>query len=566
MTDFQLSIPTPLQPEKNPNRRFWEWARKEVYTGPNGTGAYVPNQFDLVWDRLTGMYEVASVDMTTGLSILTPINLCKVGSGATEDDSLLSIGPGAASQAYVLLVDTSVIPHVVKFDHRFFIPGSEAAYLKIFRTADIADGGNVISATFNSAGQMTSENIALEDFYMGTSLKRPRTGNLTQTVEAGDLLSVVIYDRDGARSETYRMVVSLTNTIRDLNADFNYVTGIELISDFLSTTDAHLVEIPQNMNLDSTLIKGRVYFLGKPPMVLPIDGSKFILHGMDSYIATVPNQEGDLVLTYKLGSNENAYGTTTDGLVSEAYRIKTVNADMRYTLKLFAVPQWINGRWSLRWFLYNLDRTAMFDVTDKVAVATGSKAYDGDPSNKNVQKVQYAVNWQQVAAGNGYNYHVQNITFKNNAPGSEALSKAGDASIRSYVTVSYTDELKPYGEELSAKVYPNPSQPSKGMLHIGNGIDDLSEWLDALYYGLAPLHLAAADWQAPIPSHVRLTCGDFYRVVAIDQAYFPIKDVNIPLTPSPQGKTLTLEFIQQNGLEELELAMGYLTIQHVPNI
>ena len=52
----------------------------------------------------------------------------------------------------------------------------------------------------------------------------------------------------------------------------------------------------------------------------------------------------------------------------------------------------------------------------------------------------------------------------------------------------------------------------------------------------------------------------------IEQAYFPIKDVNIPLSPSPQGKTLTLEFIQQNGLEELELAMGYLTIQHVPSL
>ena len=566
MTTLNLSVPTPMQPEKNPNRRYTEWARHEVYTGPNGTGAYVPNQHDRVWDRLTGVWEVSSVDYTTGLSILAPINICNTGQGATEDDSLLSIGPGSASQAYVLLVDTSVIPHVVKFDHRFFIPGSEAAYVKIFKTADISGGGNVISATFNTAGAMTSENIALEAFYNNTTLKRPRTGYLTEAVPAGELLTVVVYDRDGTRGSTYRMVVSLTNSIRDLNAEFSYVTGIELISDFQSAGDANVIEIPQNMNIDATLIKGRVYHYGKPPTVLPIDGSKFMLHGTNAYIATVPNQEGDLVLTYKLGTNENAYGTTTDGLISRSYRIKTVNADLRYTLKLFATPVWANNKWSLRWFLYNLDRTIMFDVTDKVAVATGSRAYDGDPANKNIQSLQVAINWNQVAVGNGYHYHVQNFKIKNNAPGSEALSKAGDGSIRSYVTISYTDELDFYGTEMSAKVYPNPQQLTRSMLHIGNGYDDLSEWLDAIYYGLAPLHLDSAEFEPPKPTHVRLSCGDFYRVVPIEQAYFPIKDVSIPLTPSPQGKTLLLEFIQQNGLEELELAMGYLTIQHVSNV
>lgn len=562
----ELTYPTPLQPEKNPNRRYTEWAKSEVYTGPNGTGAYVPNQFDRVWDRLTGMYEVASVDYTTGLSILSPINICKTGAGATEEDALLSIGPGAASEAYVLLVDTSKIPHVAKFDHRFFIPGSEAAYVKIFKGADVTAGGNVISAMFNATGEMTSENIPLESFYNNATLQRPKTGYVTQAITEGEMVSIVVYDRDGGRYQTYRMVVSLTNSIRDLNAEFSYVTGIELISDFISPTDANLIEIPQNMNLDATLIRGRVSHLGKPSTVLPIDGSKFTLHGMDAYIATVPNQEGDLVLVYKLANNENAYGSTQDGLVRKAYRIKTVNADLRYTLKLFAVPQWANNRWSLRWYLYNLDRSMFFDVTDKVMVATGGTAYDGDPANKNVQTLQYAVNWNQVATGNGYNYHVQTLKVKNNAPGSESLSLAGDGNIRSYVTVSYTDELEFYGKELSAKVYPNPAQPTKAIVSLGNGYDDLAEWLDAHYYGLAPLHLDSAEIQPPIPTHVRLTCGDFYRVVEIEQIYFPIKDVNIPLSPSPQGKTMTLEFIQQNGLEELELAMGYLTIQHVANI
>jgi hypothetical protein len=46
----------------------------------------------------------------------------------------------------------------------------------------------------------------------------------------------------------------------------------------------------------------------------------------------------------------------------------------------------------------------------------------------------------------------------------------------------------------------------------------------------------------------------------------PIEEINVPLSPTPQGKTLQLEFVQQNGLEEMELAMGYLTLEHVVSL
>ena len=82
----------------------------------------------------------------------------------------------------------------------FFIPGSEAGYVKIFKGAEIQSGSEVISAMFNGAGQMTSENIPLEAFYHGTALKRPRSGFVTQALSAGELVSVVVYNADGSRS------------------------------------------------------------------------------------------------------------------------------------------------------------------------------------------------------------------------------------------------------------------------------------------------------------------------------------------------------------------------------
>jgi hypothetical protein len=560
-----LNNPTPSQPEKNPNRRFTVWAAKEIYTGPNGSGAYVPNQYDLVWNRNLGWYEVSSVDYTTGLAVLSAINIAKFGLGATEADALLSIGPGAATAAFVLLVDTSVVPHVAKFDPRFYIPGSEAAYVKIFKGADNTSGGNVISAMFNSAGAMTSENIPLENFYLGTNLKRPITGYLNQDVGSGELVTVAIYDRDGTRSGTYRLVVSLTDSVRDLNADFSYITGIELISDFMSKSDAGVLEIPQNMNLEATMVKGRVHRLGKPPIDLPVDGSKFNLYGMDAFVASIPNQEGDLVLTYKLDSSENAYNATSDGILPREYRIRTTDADLRYTLKLFAVPVWnsVKVRWKLTWYLYNLDRSILYAVTDKVVVATGSVAYDGDPANKNIQNIQMAINWQNVAAGNGYNYHVENLKIKNNMPATEALAVGGDASLRSYVNISYSDSLGYFGENASARISAGSTGSSMARLNIANGYLDLMDWLDAFYYELLPLYIDTAEFQAPEPTHVRLICDGFYRVIPIEDVLNPINSVNIALSPSPQGKTLIMQFIQQNGLSELELAIGYMVLQHV---
>ena len=563
-----ISNPTPLQPERNPNRRFTEWLRAEVYTGPQGTGSYVPNKYDHVWDRNNGMFEVAEVDINTGLSVLVPINLCKTGMGATEEDALLSIGPGAASEAFVLIVDTSIIPHVANFDHRFFIPGSEAGYVKIFKGAEIQSGSEVISAMFNGAGQMTSENIPLEAFYHGTALKRPRSGFVTQALSAGELVSVVVYNADGSRSSVYRLVVALSNTYRDLNAEWSYVTGIELISDFLSATDANLIEIPQNMNLDATLIRGRVHFMGQASTTFPIDGSKFDLHGMGAFIPSVPNQVGDLVLTYKLGNNENAYGATEDGVITRPYRIKTINADLRYTFKLFAVPVWISNtaRWSMKWYLYNLDRVAMYDVTDKVIVSPGSSAYDGNPNNHALQTVQLSVNWSQVAVGNAYQHFSQTFKIRNNARANEPLSHGGDPLTRSYVTIVYSDELEAYNTALSAKVYPKPGQVNKTNLSISNGYLDLGEWLDAHYYALLPLQINSTEYNPPTPTHVRLSCGNFYRVIGLNEVLQPIEEINVPLSPTPQGKTLQLEFVQQNGLEEMELAMGYLTLEHVVSL
>ena len=44
--------------------------KSEIYTGPTGTGRYVPNIEDAVWDWTAGVFRVVDVNITTGLSTL----------------------------------------------------------------------------------------------------------------------------------------------------------------------------------------------------------------------------------------------------------------------------------------------------------------------------------------------------------------------------------------------------------------------------------------------------------------------------------------------------------------
>ena len=51
-----------VTPNVDPTRRFSTFHISEIYTGPNGTGIWVPNVNDMVIDWDNGIYKVVSVD------------------------------------------------------------------------------------------------------------------------------------------------------------------------------------------------------------------------------------------------------------------------------------------------------------------------------------------------------------------------------------------------------------------------------------------------------------------------------------------------------------------------
>lgn len=145
-------------------RRFSVWHIREIYTGPTGTGIFVPNVDDMVMDWNSGVYRVAAVDhYRTNLSYLVKVNLNALGGGIDDGDIAVVTGPGANSNSFRVYINTEVTPHTMAIDSRVIWNGAANAYVKVFKGTDTSETtGVVISAMVSTNGNITSENIPLD--------------------------------------------------------------------------------------------------------------------------------------------------------------------------------------------------------------------------------------------------------------------------------------------------------------------------------------------------------------------------------------------------------------------
>lgn len=74
-------------------------------------------------------------------------------------------------------------------------------------------------------------------------------------------------------------------------------------------------------------------------------------------------------MIYRLSPGEASYNASGDGkTVTAAYSLLTVESNHSYTVKLFGYPEWIDEfqGYTMRWWMLNLDRNKMIDVTAHV--------------------------------------------------------------------------------------------------------------------------------------------------------------------------------------------------------
>lgn len=535
------TITIPEIDKTRPNR--W-WFMHEIYDGPNKEGRNVPNPDDAVMDWNGGVYRVVAVDYgNTNMSILERKNPFTIGGGVGFDDVSIITGPGTNATNFRVYVDTETVPHVMSVDSRCYWNGSENSYIKVFRGTDIsATKGVVISAVLNQSGQISSENIPLETIVVpnGTNIakKSPRSAYCSDTVTDGEIVTIVTYSKGGAITSVDRFVVKTTNAVRTLDQSSTYVAGIELITPFLSATDRRLVECPINLLAQSLQMTAKVTYDNGKSVTYPVDGTRFSLAGKDFLVSSQIGQVIDVVLLYTLAADELAMGATSntpDRVLRETYRIKVTEVDTYYSVKLFAIPEWTGTQYAMRYFVNNLERNLLTDVTSKIEFPAGSPVFDGKKYD-GVQSITPALNLATLGSSFASYRHVQPMKVTLMKPGN--LVDALD-----FYRIEYAPNYT-YGELVKAWYTTDAGNANKQTLDLSCGIASVNNWINQLYYSTDPLRHQLLETKAPTPSYVNVRIGLTY------QKEIPITDILKPITDLPAGTlglgtNIRLEFIDK---------------------
>jgi hypothetical protein len=548
-------------PIYNSEGRFTVWALTEIYQGTIGENRYVPKIGDLVKDMNLGLeYKVTAIDPSTLLVTLQPINTIQSGD-FTEEDLLLGVGPGTQSDTYRVYLDSSVVPHALAVDARLSVAGTMASYCRIFRGADLTSGGDVISGFYDTQGNLTSDIIPLEVVYMpagqNVSIKTVPVCYTMDTLPDGEVVTAVMYSDAGHVISKRQLLVENTSFIRAASSPARYITGISLECPFLSTSDTRLINLPINVLLTGINMLGVVHYSDGAVVKMPVDGTKFALLGMDGYVATVVDQQASLVLRYRLSPDEVVYGHGAGEFphISETYRIKTAQADGAYSVKLYCYPIWldsVNG-YTLRWYMYNADRTVVYNVTSLVEISSTGPAFNPILYGVN-QRLSVAVNLQEVN-GSYRNYrHTQTV----------GIILWGAGSDHDDVNWSIAFDIgqnPPFGvsphyaalEFVNSNLY---------RLNLASGATTLNQWLDKMYYSTKPLIDQQRELVAPAPTHFRIKFGVYDLTFDISE-WSSTKIIGTGLS---NNNTLFIEFIKRTSLTDIQLSVGGVPVWQVPSV
>lgn len=544
---------TPIVPIYDPDRGFRTWYVSQIYTGENDGGSYVPNVDDLVVDYSSGFWRCVEVDASTGLSKLLRWVMPKDPDELTNEDTLLGTGPGYQSESFRAYIDTSVFPHTMALDSRLHIYGSTAKWIKVFLGTNYGEQGQVISAYYDQGGTLHGENIPLElvatDTLSNRAIKTPMVGYTNLNLDDGEVVTAVVYDDVGNAISISKLLVKNTAFIRTTDASRKFITSIHLESPFISDADDTLVQYPVNMPVAALTLMGVVTYSDGSEQRYPVDGTKFSIHGLRNYIASIAGQRIPLVLSYYFDDDEYNYGAVggAEKHMSVNYTATTLAVDEAYEIKLFAYPMWVDGinGYKMEFFLYNLNRRAFYNVTPHVRLAGSSPSFQ--PLNyTQTQHMVYTIDMNKVDSSYPMYRHVQTIDVALKAPGSENTTnwlmgfnpnKGGlyGAGIRADVEFVNVDDWK---------------------LKIDCGFKTQEEWIENLYYATEPLHNPEQEGRAPAPNYFVIVLANReieYHVTKWNQEFVVPMDLD-------QGELLYIRWIHRSQADDLQLGISGLPI------
>lgn len=542
-----------IQPVYQPKELFRIWDIDVLYTGQQGSGRYVPKQNDWAVVTTTGSrWRVISVDPVTLIPTLEPFG-DSINMALTAEDLLFAQAPGWPSEAYRIYLDSTIFPYRLDVDTFVTIRQVNAAYVKIIH-GPLHGPHEVISKIYDASGNFVTENVplsltALEAGWTNYSWKCVDTCFTNKKFKDGDVLTVVVYSQDGHMLSFTNLAVVNSNFMRDLNAPRRVIKNIYARSPFLSETDPQRLLIPLNWNKSSMNVEGVVQYNDGSEVALPIDGRKFQLGGWQQILSSIPGQEFDLVLRYMMDGNESAAPEVIahNNSIPYVMRGEVVQANNSYTIKLYPYPIWnfSTSAYSLKWFLINLDRQFVRDVTAYVRAAANTQVFNGALFGV-VQRLQVSLNIRDIVGTYKPFVHTQvsEITL---------YGTPHNYPTPWVVLGSLTDNI-PYGGNLRA------DKESAKSLSVHNNIEKYEDWLQRMYLNLFPLSETPEYTSSVIrPTHFIIKYKNQELTIPVENW----RDVLFFVDDVDKHETVYLTWIRETSDAYMYLAIGALIVYNI---
>lgn len=553
---------TPTSPDANSviqdqNAGFKIWTIADIYGPPPAAGRYVPNVGDLVFDKTQGILTVDAVDETTLYSTLNPWTPPATSNNLTPDDILLAAGPGTVTERYRLFYKVDVLPYEIAIDSKCYMYGSGVVSYKLFRGADISTNGEIISQNYDQSGNLIGENIPMElvgtDTIDNRAIKAPMPGKTLAVLDDGEMVTAVFYDaQSGARSDA-RLVVKKSAFIRKSEASMKYITGIEIVSPYVTADEPTVLKFPMNMPVNAIPMMGVTHYSDGTSLTLPIDGTKFNLVGLRNFVATSEGQEAPLVLIYTPSANESSYGNeiAANDAITVQYTARTLAMQGAYSVKLVAFPRWVNQSigYQMEYYLHTLDRDIIYRVTPYVVANINAAPFQPDAYNL-AQTISVALQLSDVDP-------VKFAPFRFTTTFGVNLLQQGSATTGDLWTMQeIPNQAPPYGQNLRALV--GRVEAGSYTLDLTAGAQTLEEWLNRTYLATQPLINQQTETVAPTPNYFAIVLSDgtrFEQPVLQWDALFQLATAQVA------GDLVTLEFFQRSPSGDVQVGVAGMAIQ-----
>jgi hypothetical protein len=537
------------------DNRWRSWAKKEIWLGGEAAGKYIPKIDDYVEDTDYGItYRVMGYNeiWVPTLKRVTPMPI------ADQDSEDLLLGQ--TNDTFRVFVDKSVLPHRLQVDARCYVNARNASAARVYRGNPINGVEEIVSLVLDQAGLPIGSLIPLQLCVIPNGKNVAQyyvpTAYTTADIKDGEFMYVVLYDATGVilSSKALRAVVGSFTTSTDLS--LKAVTGIALESPLMSKLVPDRIEVPLNLTLSSINLTGVITYNSGVPSRVNVDGGRFDLMGMSAFVPSQAGEHFKLTLKYNLASNEVSYlggKVGANRFITREIDALVVDVDNQLTVKLLPFPYWVSATsgYRLKWFLLNLDRNIMYDVTTLVEVGTNSAALD--PLLYGVkQQLTVALDLSKVNGAWRTWRFVQTVGI--------TLLKAGNLTGTKWKVAFDPNQVPEYGDTLEIRSKVINSNLCE--IDIKSGFNTLADWLNAFYYNTKPLVNPKMEIAPVVPTHVIFTDGTSSKQIKVAIADYWNKRFTVNFGVL-QNTTWYMKFVKAGASSDLILSVAGAPVTQV---